>query len=84
MSEGIWNSTPIQDSIIFALKKNKGVMIDQDLLKILKNEYKFMNEKDLTLVLLKLEIQGVIYVSRIVKTKNRIELTEEYKKLLII
>jgi len=83
MSNGMWNPTPPQDSVIFALKKNKGVMTDQELLNILKNEYKFMTMKELHQILLKLEILGVIHVSRIVKNKNRIELTEKYKKFLL-
>ena len=83
MYNGIWNATPTNDSIIYALQKNKGVITDQELLKILKNEYKFMTKKDLLEILLKLEILGVIYVSRIIKNKNRIELTEKYKKELM-
>jgi len=79
MSSGIWNPTPTQDSIIYALKKNKGVMIDQDLYKLLKNEYKNLSPKDLMITLLKLEVKGVVQVSRMVKNKNRIELTEKYK-----
>jgi len=80
MSNGMWNPTPPHDSIIFALKKNKGVMIDQELLNLLKNEYKFITMKDLQQLLLKLEVMGIIHVSRIVKNKNRIELTEKFKK----
>ncbi|TFF88567.1 MAG: hypothetical protein EU549_02760 [Promethearchaeota archaeon] len=83
MDNGIWNATPTQDSIIFALKKNKGVIVDQDLLKILKNEYDYINKKELQEILLKMEVLGIIHVSRIVKNKNRIELTEKYKKELI-
>lgn len=80
---GVWNATPMIDSIIFALKKNKGVMIDQELLKVLKNEYRYINQKELQELLLKLEVLGIVNVSRIVKNKNRIELTEKYKKELI-
>jgi hypothetical protein len=80
---GVWNATPMIDSIIFALKKNKGVMVDQELLKVLKNEYKYVNQKELQEILLKLEVLGIVNVSRIVKNKNRIELTEKYKKELI-
>ncbi|MHA1310517.1 MAG: hypothetical protein ACTSWR_05605 [Candidatus Helarchaeota archaeon] len=84
MNNGLWNPTPIKDSIIFALLKNKGVITDQELLNLLKNEYKFMTMKDLQQILFKLEILGIIYVSRIVKNKNRIELTEKYKRELLV
>ena len=83
MTLGLWYPTPTQASIIYALKKNKGVMTDQELLKMLENEYKYITKKDLQQILLKLEILGVIHVSRIVKNKNRIELTDKYKKKLL-
>ncbi|MBD3228578.1 MAG: hypothetical protein GF329_10355 [Candidatus Lokiarchaeota archaeon] len=83
MDNGIWHATPTLDSIIFALKKNKGVIVDQELLKILKNEYDYINKKELQELLLKMEVLGIIHVSRIVKNKNRIELTEKYKRELM-
>ena len=42
-----------------------------------------MSQKDLQEILLRLEILGVVHVSRIVKNKNRIELTDKYKKMLV-
>jgi len=83
MNSSIWNPTPPIDSIIFALKKNKGVITDQELLKILESEYKYITKKDLQEILMKLEVLGIINVSRIVKNKNRIELTDKYKKKLL-
>lgn len=82
MKDIIWSSTPLKNLILYALVRNKGVMSDVELLRLLQKDYEDLSEVKLSQTLMQLEIPGIIYVSRITKNKNRIELTKEAQELI--
>lgn len=82
MKEIIWSSTPLKNLIIYALVRNKGVMSDAELLRLLQKDYEDLSEVKLGQTLMQLEIPGIIHVSRITKNKNRIELTKDGQELV--
>jgi len=82
MKDIIWSSTPLKNLILYALVRNKGVMSDVELLRLLQKDYEDLSEVKLGQTLMQLEIPGIIYVSRITKNKNRIELTKEGQELI--
>jgi DNA-binding HxlR family transcriptional regulator len=82
MKEIIWNSTPLKNLILYALIRNKGVMLDAELLRLLQKDYEDLSEVKLGQTLMQLEIPGLIHVSRITKNKNRIELTKDGQELI--
>ena len=81
MKTKIWNSTPLKNLIIYALVRNKGVVVDSELLRLLQKDYSDLTESKLSEVLMQLEVPGIIHVSRITKTKQRIELTKNGQEM---
>ena len=81
MKNKIWSSTPLKNLILYALVRNKGVVVDSELLRLLQKDYSDLTESKLSEVLMQLEVPGIIHVSRITKTKQRIELTKNGQDL---
>ena len=77
----LWNPTPLKNLIIYALVRNKGVIVDSELLRLLQKDYSDLSPQKLSQTLMQLEVPGLIHVSRITKNKNRIELTKNGKNL---
>ncbi|MHA1785580.1 MAG: hypothetical protein ACTSX4_03700 [Candidatus Helarchaeota archaeon] len=71
-----WRTLPIKNTILQILVKNKGVITDKELYNYLLKEFKDLTSADFSKNLMALEIQGVINVSRITNTKNKIELIQ--------
>jgi Fe2+ or Zn2+ uptake regulation protein len=57
--------------------ERKGPLTDDELLRELKNGKEDISFRDLNRILLKLEVNGVVRVSRQMKGKRRVELAEE-------
>jgi len=74
MKTGIWNEKPVMNEIIDIIMSQKGEIVDQRLLELLKKEYSYMNMILLNEYLLKLETMGAIYLQKITKTKRMITL----------
>jgi hypothetical protein len=74
MKTGIWNEKPVMNEIIDIIMSQKGEIVDQRLLELLKKEYSYMNMVLLNEYLLKLETMGAIYLQKITKTKRMITL----------
>ncbi|NVM54070.1 MAG: hypothetical protein HWN66_10255 [Candidatus Helarchaeota archaeon] len=81
MKGSIWNPTPLKNLILYALVRNKGVVLDAELLRLLQKDYSDLSESKLFQTLMQLEVPGLIHISRITKNKNRIELTRNGKEL---
>lgn len=75
MKGTLWNSTPLRNLVIYALVRNKGIILDSELLRLLQKDYPDLSESKLSQTLMQLEIPGLINISRITKNKTRIELT---------
>jgi len=81
MKDKSWSPTPLKNLILYALVKNKGVVLDAELYNMLQKDYQDLSETKLSRTLMQLEVPGLIHVSRITRNKRRIELTKNGKEL---
>jgi len=81
MKSGIWKAKPLINELIDVIIINKGEIIDQRLLELLKKKFAYMNMIILNDYLLRLETMGVIYLQRVTKTKRMITLQKDNKAL---
>ncbi len=84
MTNTIWISVPLKNLIVNILEKRQGVIIDDDLERILSREYGELSPAELNRALMSLEINGIIHVSQITKTKRRIEKIRSGQEFLSI
>ena len=70
----IWSPRPMQLSIVEILEK-KGAMTDLELQKELKSNFGEVSFRELNTDLMRLEMAGVLWVSRLMKGKRQVELT---------
>jgi Fe2+ or Zn2+ uptake regulation protein len=69
----VWGPRPLNLAVVEALQR-KGPLTDGDLLDQVKESYGEISFRELNNVLLKLEINGVLRVSHLMKGKRRVEL----------
>ncbi len=81
MNDKLWNATPLKNLILYALIRNKGVVLDAELLRLLQKDYNDLSEAKLSQTLMQLEVPGLIHVARIKKNLRRIELTKDGHEL---
>ncbi len=75
----------MRNSIIDILKKRRGVILDDELLRALKKELgDEPSEAELNSALMQLEINGLVHVSQITKTKRRIEVITDAHEFLAV
>ena len=80
-----WSIMPLRNIVIEILKKRRGVILDDELLRALKKELGDVpSEAELNSALLQLEINGLVHVSQITKTKRRIEVITEGHEFLAV
>ena len=70
-----WKPHPIYTTIVEILER-KGPLTDVELYDLLKESYEGMGFGDLNKALMRMEIEGKIYVSAFTKGKRRVELTK--------
>ncbi len=76
---------PMTNLIVDIVKKRRGVILDDELERALKKELgKEPSESELNEALLQLEINGLVHVSQITKTKRRIEVITEAESFLAV
>ena len=68
-----WNSSPLRNKIIIALIKRGGEIIDDDLARLVKSE-EYVSDEVFQKELMALEIQGIVHISQITKTRKRVKL----------
>lgn len=78
-----WRTVPLRNTILAILKKRQGVLIDKELLRLLKTNRITATPEELDRALLELEIAGQVHVQQITKTKRKIELLGERRYLAI-
>jgi hypothetical protein len=71
-----WKSHPLYTQIKELLER-KGPMTDVDLYDLLKGTHESVGFSELNKTLMRMEIEGSIYVSARTKGKRRVELTEK-------
>ncbi|MGD9396042.1 MAG: hypothetical protein PVJ05_06425 [Candidatus Thorarchaeota archaeon] len=80
-----WNSMPMTNLVVAIVKKRRGVILDDELIRALKKELGTEpSEAELNAALLQLEINGLVHVSQITKTKRRIEVISEGQTFLAV
>ena len=80
-----WTSLPLRSLIVEIMKKRHGVILDDELIRALKKELgDEPSDAELNSALMKLEINGIVHVSQITKTKRRIEVITEGTEFLAV
>lgn len=78
-----WKTIPLRNVILAILEKRQGVVIDKELIRLLKTNRINVTPEELNRTLLELEIGGQIHVQQITKAKRKIELLGERRYLAI-
>ena len=73
MTMKIWKPHPLDLTIVEVLEK-KGPMTDAELFDLLKETYEGLGFSTLNQTLMRLEIEGKVYVSSLSRGKRRVEL----------
>ena len=74
----VWGPRPIQ-LLVVDLIERKGPLTDDDLLREMKNGKEDVSFRELNRILMKLEVNGLIRVSRQMKGKRRVEMSERHE-----
>ena len=74
--EKVWEPRPLQLVVLDVIGR-KGPLTDDELLRELKSEKEELSFRELNRILMKLEVNGRVRVSRQMKGKRRVELAEE-------
>jgi Fe2+ or Zn2+ uptake regulation protein len=72
----VWGPRPLQ-LFVLELVERKGPLTDDELLRELKNGKEDLSFRELNRILLKLEVNGLVRVSRQMKGKRRVEIAED-------
>ncbi|HXZ90562.1 MAG TPA: hypothetical protein VEG61_05820 [Candidatus Dormibacteraeota bacterium] len=73
--EKVWGPRPLQLFVLEVVGR-KGPLTDDELLRELRNGKEDLSFRELNRILLRLEINGLVRVSRQMKGKRRIEIAE--------
>ena len=73
----IWKTMPLATAVLMAIQKRQGVLLDDELSKILSMEFGDVSKTEINQILMELEIRGLVHVSYITKSKRRIELIRD-------
>jgi hypothetical protein len=80
-----WNAVPLTNLVVQIVQKRRGVILDDELIRALKKELGTEpSDAELNSALLQLEINGLVHVSQITKTKRRIEVISEGTEFLAV
>ena len=74
----VWGPRPLQQFVLEVVER-KGPLTDDELLRELRNGKEDLSFRELNRILLKLEVNGLVRVSRQMKGKRRVEIAEERK-----
>lgn len=75
----VWGPKPLQLSVLDVIMR-KGSITDDELLKEIRNGKEDLSFRELNRILMKLEVNGIVRVSRQMKGKRRVELVETHSK----
>jgi len=75
MAVKIWKSRPLDLTIVEVLER-KGAMTDAELLDLLKETHEDLGFGMLNQTLMRMEVEGKVYVSSLTKGKRRVELVK--------
>ncbi len=72
----VWGPKPLQLSVLDVIER-KGPLTDDELLKEIRNGKEDLSFRELNGILMRLEVNGLVRVSRQMKGKRRVELVEQ-------
>jgi len=75
--EKVWGPRPLHLSVMDAIKR-KGPLTDDELLREMRNSKEDLSFRELNRILMKLELNGLVRVSRQTKGKRLVELVERH------
>ncbi|MFX1485690.1 MAG: hypothetical protein ACFFBS_01040 [Promethearchaeota archaeon] len=84
MKRRYWDLVPLRNAILNAIAKRQGILLDNELFTMLQKDFKDLSYTKLNKALMALEIEGVVHVSQITKTKRRIEVMKEGEGFLLV
>jgi len=70
-----WHSHPLSTAVMEILER-KGPLKDMDLYDLLKSKYEDLGFGDFNKTLMRMEIEGKVYVSTLARGKRRVELVK--------
>jgi len=74
--EKVWGPRLLHLTVVDVIGR-KGPLTDDELLRELRNGKEDISFRDLNSILMRLEVNGVVHVSRLMKGKRRVELVQE-------
>lgn len=74
--EKVWGPRPLQLVVLDVIGR-KGPLTDDELLREIRNGKQDLSFREMNRILMKLEVTGLVRVSRQMKGKRRVELAEE-------
>ncbi|MFX0173476.1 MAG: hypothetical protein ACFE9L_16410 [Candidatus Hodarchaeota archaeon] len=77
-----WRPFPLTFSIMNIVERREGLLLEDDLVRLLENDIGEFSERELNQALMKLEIEGLILVQSIKKKQRVIKRIEEDQKFL--
>jgi hypothetical protein len=72
----VWSPRPLELSVVEVLEK-KGALNDVELLKELKANFGEVSFREMNTTLMKMELGGIVWVTRLMKGKRQVELTKK-------
>jgi DNA-binding PadR family transcriptional regulator len=72
----VWGPRPLQLLVLDVIGR-KGPMTDDELLREIRNGKEDLSFREMNRILMKLEVTGIVRVSRQMKGKRRVELAEQ-------
>jgi hypothetical protein len=72
-----WSSTPLKNKIIVALIKRGGEILDDDLARLVQRGDEAVSTEILEREMMNLEIQGIVNISQITKTRKKVKLINQ-------
>jgi hypothetical protein len=72
----VWSPRPVELSVVEVLEK-KGALNDLELLKELKANFGEISFREMNTTLMRMELGGLVWVTRLMKGKRQVELTKK-------
>ncbi|NHJ00646.1 MAG: hypothetical protein EAX86_00830 [Candidatus Heimdallarchaeota archaeon] len=79
-----WRPFPLIFSVMNIVERREGVLLEDDLIRLLENDIGEVSERELNQALMKLEIKGLIHVQMIKKNQRVIKRIGENQKFLAV
>ncbi|MHA1371246.1 MAG: hypothetical protein ACTSWN_03490 [Promethearchaeota archaeon] len=72
-----WRPNPLRNKIVVALLRRKGEISDDELIRLMQKNDQSITPQMIQKELMSLEIEGVLLISQMTKTKKRVKLINE-------